>query len=118
MCTDNIWLRCGRFLWSLLVLLETPDTPLVGVVGFTPVFDVVDLTPQQTTFALAIVAKDLVIERLDELFNSVSFLRFDILPFPLDSLACCVPTTHAIKPAFQFAANLPEQIFLLNVQWA
>src|SRR5436309_1965287 len=87
------------------------------VICLTAIFEAVETTPQRATFATTVILEDFSIEVLDKGTYRRFLLRVNVFTAK-DSPTSCLSVTHSNKPFLQLALKLPEQVVLLNIEWA
>src|SRR5690348_4476304 len=87
------------------------------IISLTTIFEAVEMTAQCAAFATTIVLEDLSVEALDKGTYSRFLLRVNVFTAK-DSPTSCLSVTHSVKPFLQLTLKLPEQVVLLNIEWA
>src|SRR5579883_675284 len=97
------------------MLFKASMTALVDVIRLAAIFKAVDAVAQQAPLTLAVVKEDLAIENLDKFSHRLLLFGLDILTVE-DGPPRRLPVAHASQPASDLALDLPEQVFVIDIQ--
>src|SRR5579875_2098333 len=95
-----------------LVLFKVLVTALMDVIGLAAIFEAIDAIAKQAALTLAVVNKNLVIERFDKRPDCLGLPGLDVFPIK-DCPARGLAVPYTVQPALDFALDLPEQIFFI-----